>query len=131
MSATYKKISGPSAGRVTKVEAVEAGDIINLKSVLGRSARKIQFIMTDAADVVEYRLNVLESKLRARDIERGEYGTNVPKEEVLVYNGSTRYPTFSSTGSEVIETADGLQISSIEIVSLTLSVGTEIELIVW
>jgi hypothetical protein len=134
--ATYTPVpkSVPSAQRSTQVTAVAAGDQIDFTDVLGRPARRIQFITTDAADVVGYTLNSLR-KLRTEvsnpysDLDKvsGVYGT----QEVEVWSGGEGYANYQSTGSTVIETVEGLSISSVQIDALTLSAGTTITIICW
>lgn len=123
--ATYTKVSRsiPSQERVALITNVAAGDRIDLEDVLGRPARKVIFQMTDAADVVEYKLNHLrrlrasrtpEESLSTVDQVFGQFG----KARVDFWS---RGDTFSGTGSSMLETAEGLSISSLEIMSLTLA----------
>lgn len=136
--ATYTPVpkTVPSAQRSAEITAVAAGDQIDLTDVLGRPARRLQFIMTDAADEIEYKLNNLLRRRSARpagetfsktDQIHGTYDTDV----VEIWIESDAFPSFTSTGSTVIETADGLNISSVQIDALTLSVGTTITIICW
>lgn len=136
--ATYVKSSRniPSNQRVVQITAVEAGDQIDLVDALGRPANKIQFYMTDAADVIGYKLNNLKKVLAQRsagerlteaDQAWGVYG----KEVIEIWSGDASFPAFSSTGSTVLETVDGLAITSLQVDSLTLSTGTTITLIAW
>lgn len=126
--AVYTKVSRdvPSSQRAALITNVIEGDRIDLTDVLGRPARKVIFHMTDSADEVEYKINHMR-KLRPQrtheealtDVDRafGVFGKDV--ETAWLSNTST----FSGTGSSNLETQDGLDIASLEIISLTLSVG--------
>jgi hypothetical protein len=130
--ATYTKVSNsiPSSQRAALITAVSAGDQIDLRDVLGRKARKVIFNMTDAADTITFKVNHLR-RLRSKaegvpdGLSRafqlwGTYGTD----EILVWSGTGS--TFTGTGSTQLESAEGLDIDSLEIVSLSLSSGTTI-----
>ena len=135
--ATYTPVpkSVPSAQRSAEITAVANGDQIDITDVLGRPAKRIQFIMTDAADTIDYRLNnrkvvrqrVVDSALS--DVEKvyGAFGTA----EVEIWSGAPGFPSYQSTGSTVLETAQGLNISSVQIDGLSLSTGTTITIICW
>jgi|14BtaG_2_1085337.scaffolds.fasta_scaffold00028_44 hypothetical protein len=136
--ATYTPVSRsvPSSQRATEITAVAAGDQIDLTDVLGRPARKVQFIMTDTSDTIDYTLNNLK-KVRKRDdvdsalttAERvyGSFGTS----EVEIWSGGSSHTSFQSTGSTVLETADDLKVSSVQIDALSLSSGSTISIICW
>ena len=136
--ATYTPVpkTVPSAQRSAEITAVAAGDQIDMEDVLGRPARRVQFIMTDAADTIDYTLNSLQ-KIRTQrpvgetfsDADKvwGIYETSV----VEIWRTGGRFPSYSGTGSTVIETAEDLKISSIEIDALSLSVGSTITIIAW
>lgn len=123
--ATYTPVPKevPSLERTTVITAVAAGDRIDVRDVLGRSARKVQFIAANSTDVVEYRLNNLR---RVRQEVPTPYGKNQALqawgvnsndfEEKLIWEEVG--PSFSTTGA-AFETVDGLKISSIEVISLT------------
>jgi len=134
MAATYTKIDGiPSHQRSSLITNVEVGDIIDMKDVLGRSAKKVQFILTDATDVIEYKLNSLVKvkKTQAHTGEFHPYNVVNEVETTKIDSGASKFVTYSSTGSETVETADGLTIESIKVVSLTLSTGTTISIVCW
>lgn len=134
--ATYTPVpkSVPSAQRSSQITAVAAGDRINLVDVLGRPARRIQFIMTDAADTVDYTLNSLitarkktAAPLSTVDKVYGSFGTS----EIEIWSGAGGHPSYQSTGSTVLETSEGLDVASLQIDALSLSVGTTITIICW
>jgi len=136
--ATYTPVpkSVPSAQRSAQITAVAAGDQIDLADVLGRPARRIQFIMTDAADTIDYTLNSLRRMRTKRSPEEaysdtdqvsGIYGT----QEIEVWSGGAGYASYQSTGSTVLETSEGLNISSVQIDALSLSSGTTITIVCW
>lgn len=136
LMATYTKVSSsvPSAQRVAVLSDVEEGDRINIEDdVLGRPARTVVFQMTDSSDTVEYKVNNLR-RIRpplsttvhrtAADAMWGEAG------ESNIEWWSARGDVFTGTGAIYLETVEGLQVSSIEIVSLDLSTGTTITITV-
>ena len=136
--ATYVSVAKvmPSSARVISITSVAADDRIDLVDALGRPAKKVQFYMTDAADEIGYTLNSLkkirtgrqhEIALSAAEQAFGTYGTEV----LDVWSGSPTFPSMTSTGATTLETADGIFIHSIQIDSLTLSVGTTITIIAW
>ena len=135
MPATYRIVPRdvPSNQRTMLITDVEAGDQIDIVEILGRPARQVQMFMTDATDTVEYRLNH-HKKIRPNLPETPYYSSVYQSlgysEPVEVWIHSDAYPVYESTGAEVIETAEGLAVSAIEIESLTLSVGTTIEIVV-
>lgn len=134
--ATYSSIPStlPASQRVAYITNVAAGDQIDIESILGKPATKVQFNMTATTDTIEFKLNnLVRIKKRPSDDDAQSGWERVAgfNTEVEVWSGSDRYPTYSSTGSTVLETADGLTISSIEIVSLTLSVGSTISIVAW
>ena len=138
--ATYVSVAkvSPSSARILSVTDVAAGDRIDLTAALGRPATKVEFYMTDTGDELSYTLNSLK-KLRTNRRDEGElllsdaeglygtYGTEV----IDVWSGSAKYPAIEETGLIEHETDDGISIHSIQINSLTLSVGTTISLMAW
>jgi hypothetical protein len=124
--ATYTKVSRsvPSSQRAALISAVGEGDQIDIEDVLGRPARKVIFQMADASDTVTYKINHLRRIRTSRpkgetyseaDQVWGVFGTEV----INAWSGNA--DVFTGTGSIVLETVEGLYISSIEIVSLTLT----------
>jgi hypothetical protein len=122
--ATYTKVSKsvPSSQRAALISAVAEGDQIDIEDVLGRPARKIIFQMTDASDTVTYKINHLRRIRTGRpkgetyseaDQVWGVFGTEV------INSWAGHCDVFSGTGAIELETVDGLQISSLEIVSIT------------
>lgn len=138
--ATYTLISQkiPSEQRSNIITNVSAGDQIDILKVLGRPARRVQFILTQSNDVINYRLNNLR---RIRKQRSGEgilsvaervYGTFGNEDaEVEVWNTGPGFPEYSSTGAVIIETAEGLEVESIDMGTMTLHHGTVIEIVVW
>ena len=104
--------------RSAEITAVAAGDRIDMEDVLGRPARRVQFIMTDAADTIDYTLNNL----------------------TRIHKKRRRDEAFSKTdqvhgihNNEIVEvwSAEGLNVSSIQIDALSLGTGTTITIICW
>jgi hypothetical protein len=135
--ATYTPVPKtiPSSQRSAQITNVGNGDQIDITDVLGRPARRIQFIMTDPADTVDYVLNSL-IKTRTRrtvgslsDADRiwGVFDTD----EINTWSGAAGIPVYQSTGSTVLETAEGLNVSSVQIDGLSLSSGTTITIVCW
>ncbi len=127
--ATYTKVprNVPSLQRSTIITAVSAGDQIDIESILGRPARQIRFIATDASDVIEYKLNNYISLEQTVKVVGVQYPLQSPT-PVRIWSGSPAFATFSLTGTTETISDEGLRIASIEIVSLTLNTGTTIEI---
>ena len=137
--ATYTPVpkSVPSDERSAQITAVAAGDQIDLIDVLGRPARQLQFVMTDSADTIDYTLNSLQRIRNKRTAEEsfsktdqvfGTFGTTVTE---VWRTGGEGFPSYQSTGSAVLETTEGLKISSVDIEALSLSSGSTITIIAW
>lgn len=130
MAATYTKCSRdlPSSQRAAVITNCVAGDKIDLRDVLGRPANHLIFLMTDPGDIVEYKINHLRKLTTVR---RAEDSLSVADQVWGVF-GTEKFDlwlaadTFTGTGSSQLETEAGLEIASLEIVSLTLSTGTTI-----
>ncbi len=131
--ATYTKASNsiPAQQRAVLITDVGAGDRIDIQDVLARGARQVIFKMTDATDTISYKINHLrrvrpsrtkEEKLTVADQVYGVF----EKTTVEFWSGSG--DTFTATGSSQLEIADGLEVSSLEIVSLSLSSGSTISI---
>ena len=128
----------PSDQRIAEITSVVQGDRIDLTDVLGRPARRLQFVMDDAGDTVSYTVNSLlkvrkrrtrEESYSAADQVWGVYDTEVGNHW---RTGGDAFPSISATGSLTHETIENLSISSIEIDSLVFgSGGTSIGIIAW
>lgn len=131
MPATYAPVRGiPTWQRSCQISDVEVGDVIDLVHVLGRPARKVQFILATSTDTVSYRLNNYLKLKKTRSVDTQIYGPNNARHEVEVVRitaHSSEFPVYTSEG-EIIETADNLQIESVEITALSTS---PIVMIVW
>lgn len=121
--ATFERVSQavPSARRSVKITDVAAGDRIDIEDILGRPARGIKLYTGTDTDVIEFKLNSL---IHLPQKIEGQAPTTIS-----VWSGSDSHSTFSTTGGVEHDTKSGLLISSIEIVSLTLSIGTTIEIV--
>lgn len=131
--ATYKKVSKsiPSKERATIITDVAEGDLINLSEIMGRPARKITFNMTSSSDVIEYRINNRVEKFATQKPEESYAGFGT--ELVYGIHNKTKHEFWNKnatlhtgTGDTILESMDGLNISSLEIVSLSLSTGSVI-----
>lgn len=129
----------PMEQRSNVITGVVAGDQIDIIKVLGRPARRVQFILNSSSDHIEYRLNNL---VRIRKQRSGEgilsvaervYGTfGMEDAEVEVWNTGPGFPAYTNTGAIIIETAEGLEVESIDMVGIIFhSGGTDIEIVVW
>lgn len=121
----------PSLERAALITDVADGDKIDLTEVLRRPANKLQFVLTDAADTVTYKVNHLK-KLRVRDSEsisltNTEKTFGVRNTEVVEF-WQPNSNEFLATGALVVDTAIDLRISSIEITGLNLSTGSTISI---
>lgn len=136
--ATYTSVSKsvPSAQRSAQITAVAEGDQIDFEAVLGRPARKVQFVMTDTADTIDYKLNNLvrihkkrsaEEAFSQMDRMHGVYDNAL----IEIWQQGAGWPSYSSTGSTVLETADGLNIASLQVDTLNLSSGLTITIVCW
>lgn len=126
--ASYTKVSKnvPSNERVATVTNVVAGDRIDLVDILHRPAKKLIFNLSADTDVVEYKINTLRrinptpnknETLNPFELTKGSLG----QEQVLIWSGTG--DIFTATGGTVLETIDGLKISSIEIISISVASG--------
>jgi hypothetical protein len=136
--ATYTPVpkSVPSPQRSAEITAVAAGDQIDLTEILGRPARRLQFIMTDATDTIDYKLNNLIRihKKRRRDeaFSKTDQRAGIYDNDIVeVWSQASGISQYQSTGSTTLETAEGLSISSVQIDALSLSSGTTITIICW
>jgi hypothetical protein len=134
--ATYTKASKsiPSQQRAVLISAVSAGDKIDLEDALGRPARKVIFHMQDPADEVTYKINHLR-RLRAPRTQEESY--SVADQVYGVFGKSTtsfwaggNADIFTGTGAVDLETVDGLEISSLEIVTLATGSPNQITITV-
>lgn len=123
--ATYNKSAGgtPSQHRTQRITAVAVGDQIDINEILGRPARGVKFFMSATTDVIEYKINNLIKRLMPGDHAVGEI--------VEIWSQGASHSTFSSTNALEHTSTEGLKVSSIQIDSLTLSVGTTIDIVVW
>ena len=116
--------------RTTLITAVAAGDQLVISDILGRPAQGVKFITTAIADTVDFRVNNYLSLAPNNN-------NLVPKwpaqqvESVKVWAVSPEFPVQQATGALELFSVSGLLISSLEIVALSLSVGTTISIIVW
>ena len=122
MSATYSSVPKdlPSRQKSVLVTAVEVGDQISFVDILGRPARGVQLRTTDAADVTGLRIN--------NGVRVSQHNESSPP--TVSTRWSTSFPTVTFTGLTV-DLPSGLEVASLEVVSLSLSVGTEIEIFAW
>lgn len=123
--ATYVKVprSVPGDQRSAEITDVAAGDQIDLVEILGKPAKRVKFVLTADTDVVDYKINHLRRLL--------QHNESSADSTILVWSGAAGYPEYIVTGAEEVLSVDGLEIASIEIVAVTLSVGTTIELVIW
>lgn len=123
MAATYSKVplGVPSLERVNLITAVVTGDKIDMDDVLGRPARGLRIITANTTDTITYRLNSLQKLQRANSASVAT--------EVESWSAAGGFPVFTATGATTYETPQGLQVSSIEIVSVTGPAS--IEIVVW
>ncbi len=121
--ATYVKVpkSVPSSERTALIENIAVADVVDIYDVLGRPARGMQFITTDAADIVGYRLNNSPRILKENE---------ESADQIVVLPPRTDATAYTSVG-EVIQMVDGLEISTFQITALTLSAGATITAVVW
>lgn len=119
--ASYTKVSTavPLKQRMAVISSVAAGDQVDVTDILGRPANIVRFHMTDAGDEIELRINNRIVLHRPED--------PTPKVVWMTEGGGDIY---TGTGQTTLETIDGLKISSFEVVSLTLSTGSTIEVTV-
>jgi len=133
--ATYTRVSRlvPDDQRVVQITEVGVGDQLDFVDILGRPARRLIMNTSLDTDTVGYTLNSLRRLRKKRSIGALSSADRMwgvyDEDEILVWSGAG--DEFVSEG-EVIETAEGLKISSIEIDSLTLSGGaTTITIVAW
>lgn len=124
MAATYSKVphTVPSSHRTALITAVVVGDQIDIVDVLGRPARGLKLVTTSSTDSVSYRLNSL--------VRVTSHNESSADSSILIWSAGPGHSVFSDTGAEIV-TQDQLEVSSIEITALSLSTGTEIEIVAW
>ena len=128
--ATYFKVprSVPGAQRASMITEVEEGDRIPFDEILGRPARGMKLIVGADTDEVVYKVNHRFKTLNQEDAFRDDI--QYPAEVEEIWSGAPGHTEFTVTGdTEHIIT--GFNISTIEIVSLDLDSGTEIEIMIW
>jgi hypothetical protein len=120
----------PSSQRATLITSVSAGDQIDIEPILGRPARQIKFIATDPADEIQYKLN---NYIRMYPIQKDRVPAWPAQQVTAVrkWSSDPAFATFTLTGASEFISEDALSIASIEIVALTLSTGTTIEIEVY
>lgn len=130
--ASYTKASKsvPSNQRAVLITDVAEGDRIDIVDALGRPARTVIFLMTDAADTINYKINHLRKIRSSRNKEEAlsdadrVYGVF----ETTLTEVWSAADEFEGTGSSQLQITNGLSVSSIEIISLSLSTGTTISI---
>ena len=123
--ATFTKVSRqiPSDQRVALISDVAVGDRLDIEDILGRPGRAAQFNMTDTSDVLEYKLNTLRRVTRTHESRCDE--------TVLIWSEGDEAYLYTVDGATVHETEEDLSVSSIEMITLTLTTGTTIQVVVW
>lgn len=123
--ATYTPVSPdtPSHERTVLITAVAAGDRIDLYDVLGRAARGLIIEAANATDEVTYRLNNLtkgkRKKVPGKVFLNQVYNTcGVHEQDWEFYERWGSTDVFTTVGAQW-QTVDGLEISAIEIVTIT------------
>lgn len=131
MAATWSSQSPqpPFQGSVL-ITDVEVGDKIDIQAVIGRPARKLTIITTDAADTVQYRVNNLRRSYQVANENRrfAPDATSGSGSEVTEW-WSAATDLFNDTGL-TITFFETIAVSSIEIVGLTLSTGSTVQIVV-
>ena len=122
-TATRVSRAVPSSERSQLITNVAVGDRINVLDVLGRRAQGVKFFMTDATDTLGFKLNN-----RLEILKHNETGADTAD---VVWSQSDSFPTYTSTGLLIHQVEEEISVSSIEVTTLTLSVGTTISIIVW
>lgn len=123
--ATYFKVplSVPSFERTALISSVSAGDRIDVVDVLGRPGRGIKFTMTASTDIIDFKLNNL--------VRLQQHNESKADTTVLVWSAAPHYSTFRGENKLEHITENGINIDSFEVVALTLSAGTTIDVVVW
>ena len=123
--ASYTPVPGSvsSFRRTALISDVAVGDQVDVRAVLGRSARGVKFTMTATTDVIDFKLNNLE-----RMRQHVETGADI---DVEVWSSAAHHSTYRETGSLEYTTETGIRVDSFEIVALTLSSGVIIDVVVW
>tara|TARA_R110002126_G_scaffold61212_2_gene158424 strand:+ start:511 stop:885 length:375 start_codon:yes stop_codon:yes gene_type:complete len=123
--ASYTPVPGSvsSSQRTALISNVASGDQVDVKAVLGRSARGVKFQMTATTDVIDFKLNSL---VRMR--QHVETGADV---DVEVWSSAAHHSVYRGVGKLEHTTETGINVDSFEIEALTLSSGTTIDVAVW
>ncbi len=118
----------PLNQRSTLVTDVEVGDRIDVQAILGRPARRVKMLLTDAADTISWKQNNLQwlrGKLPVDYIPqtKAEEAFGVfERQMVEFWNQGAAFPEFSETGETI--TIDLTAIASLEITQLSLGTGS-------
>lgn len=123
--ASYTPVPGSvsSSQRTALISNVASGDQVDVRAVLGRSARGVKFQMTATTDVIDFKLNSL---VRMR--QHVETGADV---DVEVWSSAAHHSVYRGVGKLEHTTETGINVDSFEIEALTLSSGTTIDVAVW
>ena len=123
--ASYTPVPGSvsSSQRTALIIKVASGDQVDVRAVLGRSARGVKFQMTATTDVIDFKLNSL---VRMR--QHVETGADV---DVEVWSSAAHHSVYRGVGKLEHTTETGINVDSFEIEALTLSSGTTIDVAVW
>ncbi len=117
----------PGSERQSLITGIITGDQIDIKNVLSRPAKGFKIITNLAADSITYRLN---NKIEI--IKTGTYKGTVKAsalETVTYWSSDFGVSQYTETGSLVYDSMPGLEISSIEFVTVTS--GAPIQMVVW
>ncbi len=133
--ATYSKVSvlTPSGERHQTITAVVAGDEIDVKSILGRTAQGIKIVPHDSSDEISIRLN---NKVTIPTYYQGLKGTpeggfQRPTSVSFVSKGS-QHPLYTLVDQSEYVLQENLKISFIQVEDITFGAGgTEISIYVW
>jgi len=115
--------SVPSRHRSYLISNVAALDRIDVEAILGRAAYGIKITATATTDTIDFRLNNY-IKLTAVDV-----NGNTSLERV--WSLAAHFTTYRATGALEHVTEDGLRITSIDMVAMSLSAGLVVDIVVW
>jgi len=123
--ASYTPVPGSvfSTHRTALISNVAVGDQVDVKAILGRSARGMKFQMTATTDVIDFKLNNLE-----RMRQHVETGADI---DIEVWSSAAHHSIYRGTGKLEHVTQDGIRVDSFEVTTLTLSSGVDIDVVVW
>lgn len=123
----------PLGERTVTITDIVAGDTIDIKAALGRSATRVKIIPADSTDEISLYIN---NTIRIKNYYQGNFSERAGGLEsplpVYITSTGAHFPLQTMTGSEQYYTEDSLKVSSIHIDAITFGAGgMSITIVAW